>query len=145
MAVKKIERSALLPYSAALLYAMVDDVERYPEFVPGCVGAEITRQGDNTREARLDLAVASKRYSLTTQNHMYPPERIEMKLLDAPFLRHLHGSWRFEPAAADSCQVHFEVVFRPAFGLGILVNRLSGAAADKVMQAMRLRAEHLYG
>ena len=51
-----IHRSALLPYSSDKLYAMVQDVEAYPQFMDGCVGAQILDQGEEFMEARLDLA-----------------------------------------------------------------------------------------
>ncbi len=143
---KSIERSAVLPYSAVDLYEMVNDVARYPEFVPGCVGAEILRREENICEARLDLAAKGLRHSLTTRNCLDPPRLIEMNLLEGPF-RELRGSWRFEPMSEDSCQVHFALVFRPSINpLGsILMKRLSAVAIDKVLQAMQKRAEQLYG
>ena len=141
----RIERSALLPYSAAELYEMVNDVERYPEFVPGCVSTEVLRREENICEARLDLAAAGLRYSFTTRNRLHPQERIEMDLLKGPF-RRLQGSWRFEPVSENSCQVHFEMVFQPSIGpLGFLLKRFSDTVGDKVLQAMGKRAEHLYG
>ena len=36
-----IERSALLPYAAEQVFDLVADIERYPEFLEGGVGAEI--------------------------------------------------------------------------------------------------------
>ena len=36
-----IRRSALLPYSAERVYALINDVEAYPQYMDGCVGAEI--------------------------------------------------------------------------------------------------------
>ena len=51
-----IQRSALVPYSAAALYQLVNDVETYPQFMEGCVGAQVLKRTPDTMEARLDLA-----------------------------------------------------------------------------------------
>jgi len=62
-----IERSALLPYAAEQIFALVADIERYPEFLDGCVGAEILEQGDNTVTASLKLSRAGISHGFTPQ------------------------------------------------------------------------------
>ena len=62
-----IRRSALLPYSAERVYALINDVEAYPEYMDGCVGAQVLYVDGETMEARLDLARAGIRMSFTTR------------------------------------------------------------------------------
>ena len=50
-----IERSALLPHAAEQVFDLVADIERYPEFLEGCVGAEIHERGEETVTATLPL------------------------------------------------------------------------------------------
>ena len=63
-----IERSALLPYAAEQVFDLVADIERYPEFLPGCVDASILERQENTVTARLTLSRAGISQSFTTCN-----------------------------------------------------------------------------
>ena len=51
-----INRSALLPYSAHQLFQLVNDVEAYPGFMDGCVGATVLSQAEGVMESRLEHA-----------------------------------------------------------------------------------------
>ena len=51
----EIYRSAMLPYPAESMFELVNDIEAYPEFMDGCVGAQILQVVDNTIDARLYL------------------------------------------------------------------------------------------
>ena len=52
----RVARSVAVPYSAEQMYALVDDIERYPEFLPGCRRAQIHKRTDDYVEATLDIA-----------------------------------------------------------------------------------------
>ena len=84
-----IQRSALVPYAADAMYQLVNAIEAYPQFMDGCVGAEILSQDDTQMEARLDLAKAGMRYSFVTRNQLYPPHRIQLTLVEGPFDKRL--------------------------------------------------------
>src|SRR5207244_9794424 len=75
----------VLPYTPEQLFALVADVERYPEFLPWCVGARI-------RERRPDLVVADLiigfrmfRDRFTSRVALDPPRRIDVTYADGPF------------------------------------------------------------
>ena len=82
-----INRSALLPYSAQQLFELVSDVEAYPQYMDGCVGAQLLHRQENTFEARLDLAKGGIRQSFTTRNHLVEGESMRLELVDGPFER----------------------------------------------------------
>jgi ribosome-associated toxin RatA of RatAB toxin-antitoxin module len=69
-----INRSALLPYPAQAMYDLVNDIEAYPKYMEGCVGATILRRDTDVIEARLDLARGAIRYSFSTRNHLDAPK-----------------------------------------------------------------------
>ena len=50
----RVQRSALLPYAAAQLFQLVDDIESYPQYMDGCVGARVMKREPTRVEARLD-------------------------------------------------------------------------------------------
>ncbi len=50
-----IQQSALLPYSAEAMFDLVNDIESYPEFMDGCLGAEVLSKTENELQGRLDF------------------------------------------------------------------------------------------
>ncbi len=82
-----IRRSALLPYSAELIYQLINDVEAYPQYMDGCVGAEVLLADESMMEARLDLSRAGIYMSLCTRNHLPPPRRTVLELLGGPLVK----------------------------------------------------------
>ena len=99
-----IERSALLPYAAEQIFALVADIERYPEFLDGCVGAEILEQRDNTVTASLKLSRAGLSHGFTTRNTLHPPERMALMLVDGPF-ETFSGEWTFRALGESACKL----------------------------------------
>jgi ribosome-associated toxin RatA of RatAB toxin-antitoxin module len=86
------------------MFALVDDVERYTEFLPWVSGAQIVERTESERIGRLEMTRAGLREQFTTRNVVTPPGRLEMRLLDGPF-RVLEGVWTFDairdPAIRD--------------------------------------------
>ena len=139
-----IERNALLLYSAEQIYTLINDVETYPQYMDGCVGAEVLEQTDGLMLARLDLAKKNIRYSLTTRNTLQPPERVTMQLVDGP-LSDFSGEWRVQALHASACKVSIDIKFRLKSELlrGPL-RMLLNAMADNMVDALTRRARDLY-
>jgi ribosome-associated toxin RatA of RatAB toxin-antitoxin module len=97
---REVIRSALVPHTPAQMFALVEDVERYPEFLPGVVGAHLVEQKDGEQVGRLEMEKAGVREQFTTRNMLTRPERIDMHLLNGPF-RSLEGVWTFVPILED--------------------------------------------
>lgn len=140
-----IHRSALLPFSDAQLFVLVNDVAAYPHFMDGCVGAAVIRSTPQTMEARLDLARGGISQSFTTLNELTPHESIRLRLKDGPF-DHFDGMWRFQALAEHACKVSLDLEF------GVRGSLLSAAAArllDRVtgnlVDAIVRRASDVYG
>jgi ribosome-associated toxin RatA of RatAB toxin-antitoxin module len=83
--VTHIQQNALLPYSAQAMFELVNDIASYPEFMDGCLGAEVLSQSETEVLARLDLGKAGLKYSFTTKNLLTPPDTMLMELVDGPF------------------------------------------------------------
>ena len=92
----EIRRSALVKYSPAQMFELVNDVEAYPKRFAWCAGAEVLERGDDVVVARLDLKFAGFRQSFTTRNVLTRPKEISLALVNGPF-RTLEGRWSFEP------------------------------------------------
>ena len=145
-----VRRSALVPYSAAQVFELVNDIERYPEFLPWCSDAKIVASAAHQIDAQLTIAKGRLRECFTTRNVLSAPDLIEMRLIDGPFQR-LEGAWRFlnltgEDGAAG-CKVELELDFEMSSrslvrkALGILFAQSTGTMVD----AFCLRARAVYG
>ncbi|MEE4659910.1 MAG: type II toxin-antitoxin system RatA family toxin [Halieaceae bacterium] len=140
----RIDRSALLPYPADKLFALVNDIEAYPQYMEGCVGAEVLRDDGSVIEARLDLARAGIRQSFATRNRLLPPERIELSLIEGPF-EHFAGVWEFKALGDSACRVSLVLEFTlrsPV--LGAAAGKLFESVASHLVEAISSRARALY-
>ncbi|GAA5443427.1 persistence and stress-resistance toxin PasT [Microbulbifer sp. NBRC 101763] len=141
----EIERSALVMYSAEQMFDLVNDVASYPQFLPGCRGAEVLHSDEQTLEARLELSRAGIRQSFVTRNKLDRPQSMTLTLVDGPF-ESFTGQWQFSPLSENACKVTFTLAFS-------LKSRLIAAAAGKLFSdlanqmvaVMCERAEVIYG
>ncbi|MEI6859173.1 MAG: SRPBCC family protein [Shewanella sp.] len=106
----QISRSVLVRFSAMQMYEIVNDVEAYKEFLPGCVGGKVLEFDGETMLASVDVSKAGISKSFTTRNHVIPGKRIQLSLEKGPF-KHLHGEWRFTELTEDACKIDFELSF----------------------------------
>ncbi len=139
-----------LPWTADQMYALVADIESYPQFLPWCAAARIRRrlpvEGGERVEA--DLVIAFKVFRETFGSRVIlRPEtrRIETDYLDGPF-HHLHSTWDFRPLPEGGCEVEFDVdfEFRNAILRGI-IGLVFNEAMQRIVRAFERRAEDLHG
>jgi len=143
--VQRVKRSVLVPHAAAQMFALVDDVERYPEFLPWCAGATVLGHRGDGKTARIDIDYHGVRAHFTTDNANVPAERIVITLNDGPF-RQLQGEWRFRTLAEDACKVEFELAYEFSTGLiEAIVGPVFNHIASTFIDAFVHRAEKLYG
>lgn len=140
-----IERSALLPYPAEDLFALVNNVARYPYFLPWCAAAEVLEESSLAMRAALTIAKGSVTQRFVTHNTLEAGRRIEMQLLEGPFTE-LIGIWLFKPLAERACKISLDLTFTYAgpvvqATLGPLFNQ----AANSLVEAFCQRAKALYG
>ncbi|KGE04788.1 type II toxin-antitoxin system RatA family toxin [Pseudohaliea rubra] len=140
-----INRSALLPYTQRQLFDLVNDIEAYPQYMEGCVGAQVLRQDGVTMEARLDLSRGGIAQSFTTRNQLLAPESIVLELKDGPFER-FAGRWHFQALGDAACKVSLELDFVVRSSLlGAAAGRLFERVTNNLVDAVVRRAGQLYG
>ena len=107
---RKVNRSALVPYSAAQMYALVKDVEAYPSFLPWCNDAEVHIREQDFIEASLELhrGKISKRFR--TRNVLREDEFLGIELVGGPF-RHMSGGWTFHQLGDAGSKVSLDLEF----------------------------------
>ena len=86
----QISRSVLVRFSAMQMYDLVNDVESYKEFLPGCVGGKVLEFDGKTMLASVDVSKAGIRKTFTTRNQVVPGKSIDLTLENGPF-KHLLG------------------------------------------------------
>lgn len=141
----QIERSALLPYSAQAMFELVNDVARYPEFLPWCAASEVLESTETLMRGRLTVAKGGIKQSFVTRNQLVPGKSITMELEEGPFKK-LHGQWQFQDMEGIGCRISLDLCFDYAgtlirMALGPIFNQ----AASKMVDAFSQRARQLYG
>ena len=140
-----INRTALVPYSAAEMFALVDDINSYPQFLDWCRSAEELKRSTDEVTARLELARGSFHKSFTTRNRMQQDKMIEMRLVEGPF-RLLEGFWRFEVLGERACKVLFDLEFEFSSRLvGMAASPAFSQIANTMVDAFCRRASEIYG
>ncbi len=142
-AMKHVVRSILVTHPAAKMYALVNDVPSYPEFLPWCGGGRILEQSDTHMQAAVDIAYLGVQQTFTTHNTLVPNERIDLALLSGPFSR-LSGQWRFKQLGDVGCKVEFELNYAFEGLIGNLVAPVFDRIASSFVDAFVRRADALH-
>ena len=101
-------KSVLVPRSAPTMFALVDDVERYPEFLPWCSGATVQERTDTVTRARIDIDYHGLTSHFSTVNRKRAPLSMDLEFVEGPF-EAFRGSWRFAPLGESGCRVEFSL------------------------------------
>lgn len=140
---REMSRSALVARSPALVYHLVEAVERYPEFVPGCTAAQVLERSERQMLARLAVRRGLLRTEFTTRNELDPERSVHMQLVEGPF-RVLDGHWTFTPVASNGCRIDFKLRFEFSNSLKALVfEPLFEETAASLVRAFAARAQSM--
>lgn len=141
---RRVNRSALMPYSARQMFDVVNDVRAYPDFLPWCRSSEILSADETEMVARLELSGAGLRHSFTTRNTISPPDSIRLVLVEGPFAS-LAGEWTFVQLGEDGCRISMDLQFDfDARLFNLVLEGVFKMAADKMVDAFCERADTLY-
>lgn len=141
----RIQRSALLPYPAQVLFDLVNDVASYPQFLPWCAGSEVLEVSEHHMLARLELAKGGISQRFVTRNTLVPGQRIEMNLQEGPFTS-LHGVWEFKALGDKACKISLDLSFDYAGSLvRATLGPLFNQATNTLVDAFCLRVKQLHG
>lgn len=139
-----VKQSRVVSYTCEQMYDLVNDVEKYGEFLPYFSEGIVHHRDEDEVKATLVVSVSGMSKSFTTHNLLQTNKMIEIRLLDGPF-SHLEGFWRFNEVP-EGCQILFDLEFDFA---GSFLSRLIGPAfeqiANKMIGAFCDRAKALYG
>lgn len=142
---ESVDRSALVPYTPGEMFALVSDIESYPQFLPWCQGTRILSRDIDEVRASIEFAVGGVTRSFTTRNRYQTNKMIEMHLVDGPFSQ-LDGFWRFDPLGKEGSKIalFLEYGFSSRV-LGLMVGPIFGQIANTLVDSFQQRAVQIYG
>jgi len=140
-----IKRSALVAYSASQMYDLVNDVDSYDSFLPGCEKSEVIEFTEKHMLASLILSKAGVKQTLTTINTLDRDKSIGMDLSDGPF-KSLEGGWSFTPLSDEACKIELNLDFVFSSKLMELAfGKFFNILANNMVNAFSQRAKQVYG
>ncbi len=140
-----ISKNALVPYSAAEMFSLVNDIESYSQFLPWCRSSEVLSANEDEIRATIEIAHGSLRKSFTTCNRLQKNKMIEMRLEQGPF-KHLEGFWRFDTLGERACKVSLDLDFEFSSKLvGLAMGPVFSQIANTLVDAFSKRAVDVYG
>lgn len=143
---KEVKRSALVPYTAEQMFALVEDIERYPQFLPWVSAARLLERTPSEVVGCLEMHRAGMREVVTTRNVLTPHREITLALVAGPF-RTLAGRWTFEPIGEHrGTRVGLSIRFEFANPmLNLLLSRTFEKSCNELVDAFVARARAVYG
>jgi len=142
---REVTRSALVPYTAEQMFALVEDIERYPEFVPWISSAQRLESTPDQVTGRLEMHRAGVRETFTTRNFLQRPSEMLMTLVDGPF-KVFEGRWSFMQLGEKGVKVGLTIRFEFANAmLGMLLSRTFEKNCGEMIDAFVARARAVYG
>lgn len=145
----KYEATRRVAHTPDQMFALVADVEKYPQFLPLCesltVRSRKERDGRTLLVADMSIGYKAIRETFTTQVLLKPEERvIEVKYIDGPF-KYLTNIWSFEPAS-DGCFVRFFIDYEfKSRILAAVMGTMFDRAFRMFAEAFEKRADAIYG
>jgi ribosome-associated toxin RatA of RatAB toxin-antitoxin module len=106
----QVEKTVLVMHSCAQMFTLVDDVMKYPTFLPWCGGVDLHERTDEITSATLHINYHGIKQHFTTINTKHFPTRMDITLKDGPF-KHLEGHWHFIALREDACKIEFKLAY----------------------------------
>ncbi len=138
-----VKRAREVSFSCQQMYDLVNDIEKYHEFLPYFAKSVVHHRDEDEVQATLVITAAGVNKSFTTRNRLQPNKMIELRLVDGPF-NHLEGFWRFDSTENGSL-ISFDLEFEfSGKMLSMLLGPVFEQVTDKMVDAFCERAEALY-
>jgi len=134
-----------VPYSPQQMFALVNAINDYPQFLNWCSGASILNQSDTEITASVEINKGGLKQKFTTKNTLCAFNLIEMELLDGPF-KTLSGQWRFDALGDNAAKVALELQFSFKSRLmDIALSPIFTQIANSQLDAFVVRAKQVHG
>ncbi|HEY2274623.1 MAG TPA: type II toxin-antitoxin system RatA family toxin [Steroidobacteraceae bacterium] len=136
---REVKRSALVNQPPARLYALINDIESYPQFLPWCTHASVASRTEREIVATIGVRQGALHGEFTTRNTLEPGRSVHMQLVSGPF-RELEGRWLLTPVE-DGCRIELTLRFAFKNSLsGLLFEPKFAATVGSLVDAFVARA-----
>jgi ribosome-associated toxin RatA of RatAB toxin-antitoxin module len=140
-----VTRKVIVDHTAEAMYALIDGVEAYPQFLPWCGGVELYGRTPTETHARIDIDFHGLKSHVATRNRNEPPEWIHLELAEGPFER-LAGHWHIRPLGPGGCAVEFSLDYAFAsHALEKVLGPVFGHIVETLVECFVARADFLRG
>ncbi|RBA24205.1 type II toxin-antitoxin system RatA family toxin [Herminiimonas fonticola] len=140
-----VHKTVLLGYSAEQMFALVDRVEDYPQFLPWCGGVDVKQREDGRLVASIMINYHGIKQSFTTENTTVQSVSMTMRLLEGPF-KELHGTWVFKSLREDACKIEFDLQYEFSNRLiESIIGPVFNMIATSFVDSFSKRADAVYG
>ena len=140
----QVKKTVIINHSAGEMFLLVDDVLKYPEFLPWCGGVDLIEQNDHSTTATLHIAYHGLHQKFTTENTKTFPSAMSIQLKDGPF-KHLDGAWQFIPLNDEACKIEFSLNYEFANQfLERIIAPVFSHIANTFVDGFVVRADKIY-
>ena len=127
-----VQRSALVFHSAEKMSMLVNDVDRYQEFLPWCGGSRVITSSAVEMTAEITIAFSGIRRSFTTRNRLVGHEKTIVSLVEGPF-RSLQGGWTYKALEDNASKISLDLEFDFA---NLVTEKIVGPAFKAIADSM---------
>jgi len=140
----QVKKTVIINHSAGEMFLLVDDVLKYPEFLPWCGGVDLIEQNDHSTTATLHIAYHGLHQKFTTENAKTFPSAMSIQLKDGPF-KHLDGNWQFIALNDEACKIEFSLNYEFAnHFLEKIIAPVFNHIANTFVDGFVIRADKIY-
>ena len=141
-----IKRSALVHYSPAEMYQLVNNVADYASFLPWCRSSQVKSETETEMIASVEIAKGVLNKTFTTKNQLQAGQRIDLQLVDGPFKK-LTGYWQFDALKTENaCKVNLDLEFEfDNAMMSIAAKPIFTQIANSLVDSFCKRAVEIYG
>jgi ribosome-associated toxin RatA of RatAB toxin-antitoxin module len=137
---REVKRSALVSQPPGRVFALINDIESYPEFLPWCTHARVLARSPTEILATIGVRQGPLTGEFTTRNTLASERSVHMHLVSGPF-RTLAGQWLLTPIETHGCRVELEMRFEFRHRLsGLLFESLFAETVGSLVEAFVQRA-----
>ena len=140
-----VHKTTTLPHSAEQMFELVNDVEKYPDFLPWCKAVHVRSRDEKKVKATVDISKSSYKQSFSSLLRLRKNEAVEMHLLEGPFDK-FKVSWLFDPVSETQSKVTFDLDYKFSSRIvGMVAGSAIADIAETLLGFVCQRADDIYG
>ncbi|URJ33194.1 type II toxin-antitoxin system RatA family toxin [Candidatus Blochmannia vicinus] len=134
-----------VPYSVKQMFHLVNDINSYTQFIPGCNVSKILDQKDNELIAEINLVTNGMVKSLVTHNFFIENKSIIIVLVRGPF-KSFYGYWKFIPITSSISRIEYASYYEfKSIFIEKFFNHIFKKKYKNIIKSFVSRANKMYG